>query len=79
MRASRRFASASGRAREGIVAERAPGGRVAEEARDAYEQLFEEQLALVRVLAQVADVGGIVSIWWRPIRRSIRRKIVLLL
>ena len=40
------------------VAQLLPGGRIAEEVRHPDQQLLEEQIQLLRVLLQVADIGG---------------------
>jgi len=44
--------------RDGLLAQLLPGGGVAEEVRHPDQQLLEEQIQLLRVLLQEADVGG---------------------
>ena len=59
------------------VRERLERLAVAEEVRDADQQVPEQRLRLVRLLAQVVRVGGqIEQIWRTPMRRSIRRSTV---
>ena len=44
--------------RDGLVPQLLPGRRVAEEAGHADQQLLEEQVQLLGILLQIADVGG---------------------